>query len=149
MPQLKFFKIATIALLIANLILLGIVFMGNHRPPPPHEKPRGGADKLLNLDKDQNTRFLSFAEEHKKEIIDLNKNQKELLTQYFKMIPAQSENELDSLLNQIQNFERRKIQLTYQHIQDVKGFLKPEQEANFDAFLDHLLQAISDKRRKK
>ena len=148
MTQLRFFKIASLLLLIVNVILLVIMFRPEHRPHPPSQK-RGGADKLLNLDETQHEIFLASAEKHKANIIQLNEDQKALIYQYFKTISKSDKSLQDSLIAEIRNYETSKIKLTYDHIQDIKSMLKPEQDKNFDRFLDHLLKAISERGEKK
>ena len=148
MKQVQFYKYATWGLLGLNLSLIAFFFL---TAPPHHGKKFGKlrANDILKMDEQQNESFLEFAQLHMNQMDELNIHQQNLLKPYFnRLIDTDKMIGPDSILNQVQLLERRKIESTYQHFQDVKAILNPEQYVNFEKFIDHALERILLKQKK-
>ena len=147
MNQLQFYKSSTIALLVLNMAMIGFFFLTK----PPHPPGRGGQIKaidLLKLDQQQHREFLQLVKKHQQQMETINAQQGELLKPYFYRL-VDSSRHIDPLaLQQMKDLEQRKISSTFQHLQDVKALLRPEQEANFEAFMNHALERILIKKKK-
>lgn len=143
MKQLQFYKYATWALLLLNLSMVAFFFLTAPPPPKGEEFDRKGPIDIVKMDEQQNESFLQLAEQHKKQMVDLNDDQRKLLKPYFNSLinPAIIINS-DSLLNQVQLLEQRKIESTYQHFQEVKSMLRPEQQSDFKEFMNRALERI-------
>lgn len=142
MKQLQFYKYSAAGLLVLNLAMVAFFFL----TAPPHQGGRADGQRavdILKLDRQQDESFMPLAREHMQLMDDFNDQQRSLLKPYFNSLVEQNDTyNSDSLLHQVQLIERKKIESTYQHFQDVKALLRPEQEARFAAFVDHALQRI-------
>ncbi len=150
MKQLQFFKYATISLILLNVILLGFLLF--KRPPFPHKKDNNqkNAKEYLNLSKEQNESFLKLANQHIQDMKDLNEQQRDLLKVYFEGLVYPNDNHTqDSILLKVQDVERTKIESTYQHFTDVKKLLDPDQHKGFEVFLNHAIDRILLKEKKR
>ncbi len=143
MKQLQFYKYATWGLLILNLSMVVFFFLTAPPRPKGSEIGRGKASEVLKLDTQQGVSFLQLAQAHMKQMDDFNNQQRDILQPYFKSLIKQN-NSIDpeSLLDQVQLMERRKIESVYQHFQDVKSILRPDQYEYFDGFIEHAIERI-------
>jgi protein CpxP len=94
--------------------------------------------KDLNLNETQKAQFSQYASAHKKQIDNIQKEQKEVISLYFK-VPN------DTLLNTITRLESEKIKLTEQHFSDIKSILKPAQISDFEELKSTVLNQILQK----
>ena len=143
MKQLQFYKVATWGLLVLNLSMVAFFFLT--APPPHHGRKLGGqkAGAIMKMNDQQNESFHLLAEEHMKKMEGFNNQQRNLLKPYFSsLIDSKAAINSDSLLNKVQLLERNKIESTYQHFQDVKSILKPEQHTYFEEFVEHAMGRI-------
>lgn len=144
MTQLKFYKFAALGMLVLNLAIITFFLLTK----PTHRHKKGGhphkvAKEILQLDEEQNEKFLQLAQQHKQLMRDLNKEQRNILQNYF--TPLMDKNfsqNRDSILIEIQNIERKKIESIDQHFENIKVILKPNQQENFKDFVQHLLKKI-------
>lgn len=142
MKQLPFYKYATWGLLVLNLSMVAFFFL---TASPAQGVETGGkkAVDILKLDQQQHESFLLLVRQHIQLMDDFSNQQRKLLQPYFNsLIDLNKTNDFDSLLNQVQLLERKKIESVYQHFQDVKSILKPTQQENFAAFIDHAVKRI-------
>ncbi|MEM1323182.1 MAG: hypothetical protein AAGG75_23150 [Bacteroidota bacterium] len=141
MKASQFYKYAAIVLFVLNLLVLAFVFWGPKGPPPMG--PGQGAQEMLQLDDQQHEAFLKLAEVHSEAIKELEKEQRRLLRPYFNSLTdATAPSDLDALMQGVQLAERRKITLTYQHFQEIKLLLRPEQQPAFKGFMNHMLKIL-------
>ena len=143
MNKIQFYKYSSIALLIINLAIISFFFFGR----PKHKKHRPKkvrATEIMNLDKGQNEKFFKLADTHMTEMKALEKSQRELLATYFENIMQRSDNtkNQDSLLQKVQIIEKEKVKSTYQHFEDIKSILRPEQLDDFKKFVEQALGRI-------
>ena len=143
MKQLQFYKYAALGLFLLNFLMITFFFIT--KPKPPHQE--GGFQKkavdILKMDEQQHDTFLQFVKQHQRQMEEVNKQQRDLLKPYFYSL-SDSTNKVDteSTLDRVQLLERKKIESTYQHFQDVKSILKPEQQAGFEEFMNTALERI-------
>jgi len=145
MKSMQFYKYATWGMLGLNLTLLALFFFG--RPP-------GGmgqrAIETLRLDEAQHADFLTSAKSHDALMQELLKKQHILLKPYFQQLikPKISVDE-QQLWAKMQQLESQKIQSTYQHFKEIKNILKEEQKADFELFMNRMLERILIEKEKK
>jgi hypothetical protein len=145
MKQIQFFKYTTLLLLLLNIGIVTFFFLarpkppGNGQPAPFHDR----AVDLLKLDKGQHQAFLRSAEQHSRQMKAINDGQRNLLRPYFNSLvdPSMRVN-ADSLLQQVQLFERQKVEATYQHFKAVKELLKDDQQDHFEQFMNKALERL-------
>ena len=144
MKQLQFFKYATGAMILLNLLIIAFFLLTKPKPPafPPHNARSNGfqvrAIDILKLDKQQHTTFLQSAKQHSQQMESINRQQRDLLKPYFHSIIDSTINiASETVLDEIQQLERNKIEATYQHFQQVKSILKNEQQADFKVFINN------------
>lgn len=140
MKQLQFFKLASLVLLLLNAGIL--LFFWLQRPP--RAPGMGGAIgsfetvaiDLLQLDESQAADFQNLAIEHGTRIHAFNQEQNRNLQQYFSTVYRAGDLLLkDSLIMQVEQLEQQKVQFTYQHFEDVRALLRPEQLPQFEVFV--------------
>lgn len=142
MEKLQFYKFASILLLILNLGVFGYFIynrpQGNHRP---HQRGATATEKLK-LDKFQDEQFHEYANIHIKEVESYSDEQKKLLRLYFSRLAGNTIANPTVTLERVKQLEVQKIVSTYNHLSDVKGILKPEQDQYFDSFMDHVMNSL-------
>lgn len=148
MKQLLFYKYAMIALLILNIAMLSFFFLTK----PPHlknhiAKPLRMGQEILKLNEEDKAVFLQLANVHHQEMQAVNKQQRELLNPYFSSIIDSTITNKDELLTQLQSLERKKLELTYQHFEELKSRLKSVETADYEKFMEMSLQFILSKNR--
>lgn len=146
MNQLKFYKYATWVLLFLNIAILGFFLLIKPRPPHPSHPHQFQAEviEILALNEQQVSAFKQLAQEHGQKMTSVNAQQQKLLLPYFKSLTTISNRmNKDSILVEFQQLERKKIEVTYQHFQDIKLMLNKNQLPHFEnlmgRFIDRLL----------
>ena len=145
MKQLQFYKYATWGLLVLNLSMIAFFFLTRPEPPLPHSAKSflPQAIEMLHLDEQQRAAFEQSARAHNQEMNSINEQQQELLLPYFQSLADSSKSiDTEKLVSQIQRLEGDKVESTYRHFQSVKSILRPEQQAFFEAFMNHALRII-------
>ncbi|MEZ4850475.1 MAG: hypothetical protein R3B93_18060 [Bacteroidia bacterium] len=145
MNQLKLYKYATWGLLFLNIAVLTF-FLLTKPHPRPHQSPDGFQSEvveILNLNSQQAATFKELAQEHNQKMESINEQQKNLLPPYFESLSDLSINiDRDSILNDFQQLERKKIEVTFQHFQDLKSILDEEQLPYFDRLIGRLIDRL-------
>ncbi len=152
MKQLQLFKYATIGLVLLNIGIILFFFLTKPKPPRPmHEGPTNHkmdrrAIELLGLNKEQIMAFRDLAEGHSREMRAINEQQRKMLEPYFgSVVDSTREVATDAQLEEIVQLERRKIEITHQHFEDIKAILDTTQLANFERFVNESLKMILNK----
>lgn len=138
--------IAVLALLLLNFGTLGFLFF--RRPPlPPGERP-GPLDRhiveRLHLNAEQKAAFERLKTAHHEQMQAFDHAQRDALGNYFALLkndtvlPAQK----DSLLAVVQDIQKNRATVTFQHFTDLKALCTPEQKKDFDALVPELMQVI-------
>ena len=145
MKTLQFYKYACLALVLLNISILVFFYASEekHTHETPVNKPKIKIDRLLEMSDEQYELFHSSASAHSKKIASIDNEQRMLLSTYFQGLTAASKTmHSDTLLNRLDQLNRRKIEVTYQHFKEVKAFLNEDQQGNFKIFLDEILDRI-------
>jgi hypothetical protein len=145
MNETKFFKFATLGLLLLNLAVLTFFFLTKpkHNPPPRGNHEENVHISILKLDKIQEESFLKLANDHERQMNNIGRKQADLLVPYFEKL-----NTNDTLINnseillEYQNLEADKINITYQHFEDIKEMLRDDQLKDFKPFIDQIMNKI-------
>ena len=145
MNKLKFYKIASISLLLLNLILVS-AFLITKPKGRPGFGGGGNAQELLKLDDAQHELFLGNVQSHHKEMEAIKNKKIELLKPYLKGVGEndQSQNS-DEVVQKIKELEGQKLVATYNHLLDVKNMMKEDQLPLFNAFLNERLEDMTGK----
>ena len=139
MTPLKVYQLTALGLLVLNLVLLAVIVLA---PPRPANNAPQRAIDTIGLDAEQHDRFITYAQAHQAEMRDYNARQNKLLEAYFRQLTTPSAANPGPPPAAIQDIEQQKIVSTYQHFLEVKALLRPEQEEQFPAFVDAVLQQI-------
>lgn len=145
MSQLNFYKYATWALLFLNLAVLVffILTRPRHHHHPSTKDFRSEVINILNLNDQQQSAFRKLAHEHNQSMIMLKEQQQDLLPPYFANLAEPSESiDPDKILTKFQQLEREKIEVTYQHFQDIKNLLNQEQLPYFKGLMGKLIDEL-------
>lgn len=150
MVRSRFYQYTTIILLVLNIVVISLLFIGRPDRSPRQEgpmRPFNRAIDVLKLDKEQHEIFFQSARRHDQDMEDISFQQRELLETYFStLIIPESNSQADSILQQVQQLESQKIQSTYQHFEEVKELLREDQIPNFEVFINNMLKMILNTR---
>lgn len=144
MGKEKFYKKTTYGLLLLNLGLVVFIIISSYRRMP---RPID-AQKLLNLNEQQHQAFLKSAEQHQKAMVNINHAQRELIQQCFNHLIDNNINK-DSSIQGVQELEKQKLELTYLHLEEIKGLLNEQQLPHFGAFIQQITRIVLGKNRKR
>ena len=139
MKKLKVYQIATVGLLLLNVILLAFIIFA---PRPGGNGPPLRVMDHFGFDAAQDEQFLSLADAHRAQMRAANDQQAELLQQYFLQLISDDAANPGPLPPGIGQVEREKINSTYEHFLDIKKMLRPEQQAAFPDFVEAALGRI-------
>jgi hypothetical protein len=142
MKTAQFYKYATWLLLSLNLLLIGFFFLGRPGPPngPNRQNFRDEVVNVLKLNGEQEAAFVESAMRHSEAMNKFSDEENSILKNYFKPLLDNPQSEAsDSLMVEILEIERAKIEGTFQHFSEVKGLLDDTQGANFDKFMRRAL----------
>lgn len=148
MKEVKFFKYLSILLLIVNIGV--IVFFVFVKPAGTLAENRQGAIEILHLDKKQGKQFHGLVMEHHEKMRDLNKKEQMLLGRYFAPVADSTINPVpkEQIWAVLKDIQRLKLEATYQHFEQVKQLLKPEQLPYLKEFIETVTSRNEDPQRK-
>lgn len=139
MDKLRFYKYATLGLVLLNIFIL-VFFIVIVGPPGRGGMGRARAMDLLKMNKAQNESFEVSVVKHEERLDDFSKEQRKIVEAYFlRLINDDSKINADSLEQKLAALEVQKIQSTYQHFEEVKSSLSEEQIEHFDTFMRKVL----------
>lgn len=151
MNKVKTLSILSLILILFNIGLLVFIFIG-HRPPKYKEgRIARKVEKKLGFDSTQHEAYFSLHRTHKVTLDSLNVIYQQKLFQYIDLVklPSIDQNLQTELLNQITQLEEKRIDLTYQHLQDLKNICTPEQLTQFPEIVDLLKKRLLPLPKKK
>lgn len=149
MKQLQFYKYTTWGLLLLNIALVVFFFLASPGPPRNREFSREKYAEILHLNEQQKASFIELTKQHHKQMEVYANQQRDLLQPYFNNLLQQIDTStLEDYLNQIQHLERKKIEYTYRHFQEVKSLLNPAEYIYFEEFVKQASERILDKKKK-
>ena len=152
MEAVKFYKYIIAGLLLLNLGLLAFLMLRKPPHPPKHlHGPKNAfvlkAFDLLQLDENQKTIFKQLAKAHHLQMNRYDSTQVALLPSYFEQLNQTKNTEYSQeVLDQISNIERQKVETTYQHFEDIKQLLRPNQLSRFENFVSKATKRIYNNR---
>lgn len=145
MSQLTFYKYASGGLLLLNIVVLAFFLLTKpgHQPQPPSNNFQSEVIDALDLDTQQASAFRALAEDHNQQMRSISGQQQQLLMPYFESLTSSSPTiDSEGVLNQFQQLEREKIEVTYQHFQEIKSMLTKEQLTGFETFMDTFIHTL-------
>lgn len=145
MNKVKFYKIASISLLLLNVFLVSAFFIT--KPKGMHDSRRGtNAQELLKMDEVQHDLFLANVESHHREMEAIMEKKIEILKPFLYSVGNSDQTESqDATIQMMKEFEGQKLVSTYKHLQDVKNILNEDQLPLFDSFLKQRLEDMTVK----
>lgn len=145
MDQLKFYKYATSGLLLLNIVIIAFFFLTRPKHPRPQTAENFAEEvkDILHLSDQQNEAFTTMAREHNESMKSINERQEQLVLPYFERLTDASDTlTRDSVLSEIQQLERQKIEVTYRHLEDLKGILDEDQLPHFKVFMQRFTSRV-------
>ncbi len=152
MNKSKLLRNIVIAILIINMVVIGYllinkdVFFGN-KPP----KPREIVIKKLDFDTEQIKQYDVTITKHQNKIRNFDDSIRKAKNELYARL-KESTSEIDSndsLVNQINNYQKQ-IEIThYNHFIEIKKICKSEQLEKFNALTNELSKIFSGKRKPK
>lgn len=139
MSLIKFYKYIIWGLVGLNITILAFFLLTkpNLQHRPPFKNARSEVIKMLDLNSQQASQLNILADQHKHKLIEIIERQKKLLSSYFESLFDSTENtDKDNIINEYQQLEEKKIEMTYQHFQKIKGLLEKNQLTDFKTFVE-------------
>lgn len=152
MSQKKFHIAIIMGLVGLNIVVLAFFLLIKPRPQhhPPPKKFQSEVVKILRLNEQQATTFSALADEHNLQLNAIKERQAKLLLPYFeRLVDTSKRVDTDSILNQFQQAEKEKIEVTYQHFQEIKKILNKEQLPDFEIFMKRVTDRMLSGEQKK
>ena len=151
MNQVKFYKYIILGLVGLNIVVLAFFLLTKSRPrhQPPPKNFQAEVVKIFGLDNQQASVFKELADGHKQRMKEIDKQQEKLLLRYFESLTNDSEStDKESLLNQFQQLEREKIEVTYRHFEEIKKLLNKDQLPEFEEFMKSVTNKLLSSEKK-
>lgn len=152
MNLLKFYKYIIFSLVGLNMIVLAFFLLAKphpiHQPPPKNFQAE--VIKIFGLDNQQASVFKELSNGHKQRMKEIDEQQEKLLLPYFgSLTNASKSTDKESLLNQFQQLEREKIEVTYRHFEEIKKLLNKKQLPEFEEFMKNITNKLLSGEKKK
>lgn len=152
MEQLKFCKFAILSLIVLNLAVLAFFLFVKPKPPhrpPPGQDMRSELIAVFGFTEEQEVSFKLFADKHHKKMQAIREEQNKLVPRYFEdLVQNVSDSKKEETLIKFKELEQEKLEVTYQHFEEIKGMLNKEQEPHFQEFMHRVLKRISSPSKK-
>jgi periplasmic protein CpxP/Spy len=141
MSREKFLMLAVAFLFLLNLGTIGFLYV--NRPRPPHELFRVIIQDL-NLDEQQQIRFLTLRDQHRSTMDRLDQEFAGILENYLQLLnePQSPLVRRDSLENALAAVEKQKAAVTLKHFREVKALCRPDQLQNFEQLVPALSRVL-------
>lgn len=142
----KLFKTGFFILLAVNVALIVVTMLPKQKRPPMNKNRRDIKDEIsetLGFNEQQKKTFEELAKAHNSQMKALEADEKKLITQYFNRIMQESNGEEKAILDQIKQTQENKINVTYEHFEDLKKLCNKEQMEQFDDIVKKLIVIIA------
>lgn len=132
--------LSIVFLLFLNLGTLGFLFSKRYKVGRGPRKP----DKLiiegLRLNEMQKIQFEALKKEHRSEIIEIEKNEKNYHKSYFELLKKESSDSVlvDSVIKSLSIAKYQKDLATFRHFQKLRLICTPSQKILFDSLVDEM-----------
>lgn len=142
MKKEKFLWILITVLIVLNAGTLFFIISVRH-PEPGNRFDRTVIDKLQ-LNNDQIKQFDIMKREHHQNIIRLDEQMRSTYEKYFYLLNDTADSsQKDSLELILSNKQKEKIQITYQHFDNLKSICTKEQREKFNELVPLLMHVIT------
>ena len=150
MVRKNIYKIGLFVMLVTNIAL---IFLMVNKPRPPMNGGEGLMGKIsnkLNLTKEQEIRYFDMAKNHQKEIKKIETEQKELVKVYFNLLNTNTTDSPNKsfLIEEFKSFEAKKLEVTFQHFEDLKNLCNEEQKEQFKLIINEVTNVLTGKSQK-
>lgn len=152
MNKSKLLRNFVIAILIINMVIISYLLINSNGFPknlPP--KPREIVIEKLDFDTNQIKEYDRTITKHQNKIRNLDDSIRIAKNELYAKLKSSSSKITtnDSLINQINNYQKE-IEIThYNHFIEIKKICKPEQLEKFNALTEELSKIFSGKRKPK
>lgn len=152
MNKSKLLRNFVIAILIINMVIISYLLINSNGFPrnlPP--KPREIVIEKLDFDTNQIKEYDRTITKHQNKIRNLDDSIRIAKNELYTKLKSSSSKITtnDSLINQINNYQKE-IEIThYNHFIEIKKICKPEQLEKFNALTEELSKIFSGKRKPK
>ncbi|RYD57071.1 MAG: periplasmic heavy metal sensor [Sphingobacteriales bacterium] len=150
MTKDNFYRIVITLLLLINIGTLAFVWMDRndgakpqmHHIGPPH------VDEMiierLKLDDKQIEQFEELKHEHHSQMVEIQRQSGSLHNALFQLLKTDHVDTVyrDSILHRLQLLDKEKELATFDHFQKLRGILAPNQQSNFDDFVEELSRRL-------
>ncbi|MFY0652152.1 MAG: hypothetical protein JXQ96_08975 [Cyclobacteriaceae bacterium] len=156
MKSQQFFKLVIVVLVLLNLSVIAVFFIqsSNKTPlrPMQHNGP-GGAHKgplvdhieqTLQLDEGQKEKYKALRQAHMKAMKEMNDRHNSLLKEYFQTLKKEGNKTAQNqqILSDIQDVEKDKVEVTYEHFRKIKALCSEEQLEKFPKVMDETIRHL-------
>ncbi|WP_428653336.1 periplasmic heavy metal sensor [Runella sp.] len=136
--------LAVIMLFLLNLATIGFLVFQRGHGPEPHQGPDRLIEEGLRLDGAQIEQFHELREEHRTQMQQRDKIQKESQQQLWQLLRTSSPDTTlaNSLVDTFLVLEKEKKILTFEHFQKLRAICRPEQQVLFDTLIGDIGRAM-------
>ncbi len=143
------YKVGLIIMIIINGFLIYFLIQ-NHPKGPMHARGMERTDlkekisKQLNLSQTQKEQYFQLAREHQEKMVKMDRQQKELIKSYFSFLiePSPNAETQKQVLAQLSNLESQKINITFEHFENLKALCNHEQKAQFGLVMGDIMNVL-------
>ncbi|MEP7324180.1 MAG: hypothetical protein ABI761_19780 [Saprospiraceae bacterium] len=145
MNKIKILGLAVIALMVLNILLLGIIYFGRPGPHPsgnPGERgqPKNIIIKKLKLDEQQQKQYQTLIDQHQSGISSIESEFKKTKNQLFSALNPSLNIPSDSLIQQLGSFQMQLEKLHFNHFTALRNLCREDQVPAFNALSHELAQ---------
>ncbi|MFP9115494.1 hypothetical protein ACLI1A_16265 [Flavobacterium sp. RHBU_3] len=141
MKKTTLLTVSLVILILLNLLLLGSIFLGPKQGPPLGEgpgmqRPREIIINELQFDNKQIKRYDILIQEHRSKINELDKSIRDNKEKLYGLLAKDfTQNEKDSLIAVINNYQREIEISHFKHFLEIKKICKPNQLETFKSLV--------------
>jgi protein CpxP len=129
-------------LTLINVGILTFIVLGPN--PHPEKKFDNMIIHELELNNEQIRQFNILKENHHRQIVAIDHEMKETFAEYFNLLTVQNNLlKKDSLEKILSEKYKQKVQITYQHFNDLKGICTEDQRKKMHGIIPMLMQVIN------
>ncbi|GAB2550274.1 periplasmic heavy metal sensor [Spirosoma aerophilum] len=157
MERTKLLTLATIGLLLLNLLTIGyLVFKPGQLGPPDHPPGRPGAEepatviiRRLHFDENQQARYMALVHQHQADVRVLRDQSTQLFWDFYGLLKADRPNltQINDLSHQIGINQQQLAQLNLAHFGQIKALCRPDQKADFTELVADLSKLFGQQQR--
>lgn len=150
MNKFQFFRLSTVLLLLLNFGLVIFFFISAPKDSrDPHQDRGMPPHEYFEMSAEQQEAFMKMLDMHHKDMDRLHDLQADAVRPFLiGVVDRSSAVSLDSVMVDVATLQREKLTLLYDHFEDLKESLTPEQKLKFESFFLETLDR-TDKHRKK